>query len=124
MQDEHADACTCFRCRLQRPRLVPTGDIDRVHGEIAQIITALREEFANTLHAERTNIMARIDDLQATVSGIAPAVDRLIALHADVAAKLAAAGQEDPRIGQAADELAAIKAKIEAVAPPPAEPAP
>lgn len=69
--------------------------------------------------------MARVDELSAIVAEVAVAVDAVIVHVADLEARLAASGTEDPRVGEAVDSLAAARAKLVAAVPAPApEPVP
>jgi hypothetical protein len=65
-------------------------------------------------------IMARIEELAASVAGIKESAERALAEVESLKAASAAASVEDPRIGQAVDALKAVKDQIDAVVPPPA----
>lgn len=76
------------------------------------------DHIAHELRALERIVMARIDELVTTVASIKASVDSALAEIATLDAKLAAAQVEDPRIGQAVDQLAAIKTSIGAVLTP------
>lgn len=69
------------------------------------------------LEYEQEKLMSRIEDLASIVVEVGSAVDAVISLVNEQAARLSVAGVEDPRVGEAADALASIKARLAAVIP-------
>jgi hypothetical protein len=91
-------------------------------GRVAFLTTRL-----SNLEYQQENLMARVDELSGIVAEVALAVDAVIAHVGDLEARLAASGTEDPRVGEAVDNLVASRAKLVAAVPAPApapEPAP
>ena len=62
--------------------------------------------------------MVRMDDLMTAVTGVQDGVTRLEAEVTNLRTELAASGVEDPRVGQAADALAAMKTSLDTLVPP------
>lgn len=85
-------------------------------------IAAIESRLSN-VESVQENLMARIDELAAIVTDVANVVDAVVAHVNDLNARLAVAGAEDPRVGEAVDALNAIRGRLTLAMPPVGAPA-